>query len=246
MRILLTSGGTKVPIDEVRSITNMSKGTFPTKVGVEILNQKDDLIFLTHKDGKTPMKTEIDLLSTDLYLYRSIVNKIDWAKSKVSNYKEITYNTFSDYYEQLGELVLNKNHQIDAIVLAAAVSDYEVKNPAKGKVRTSAQMNIELEPTPKLISKIRSEWNYEGILVGFKLLVGASKSELVDAARKSVIENGCDFVIANDLKDIKAGNHRAILVFKDSEYTVSKEEVVSEILYNIKMLHKNKIESHAS
>ena len=242
MRILLTSGGTKVPIDEVRSITNMSSGNFGAKIGREILDQRNDLIFLTHKDGKTPMKTEIDLTTGDL---NDISHKINWAKSRIDNYKEIKYDTFDDYYHQLSVLICYGNG-IDAIVLAAAVSDYVVKNPAQGKVRTSAQMNIELEPTPKLISKIRDEWGYKGILVGFKLLVGAAKSDLIDAARRSVVENGCDFVVANDLRDIKAGNHRAILVFKDSEYTVPREEAVSEIFYNIKMLHKNRIESYAS
>lgn len=240
MRILLTSGGTKVPIDDVRSITNMSSGNFGAKIGREILNRWDNLIFLTHKDGKTPIKTEVNLLDVGL---DNIAEKIYWAKSRRMNYQEITYNTFDDYYQHLGELVINSNQisQIDAIVLAAAVSDYVVKNQARGKVRTSDQMNIELKSTPKLISKIKNEWGYKGILVGFKLLVNAEKSELIDAARKSVIENGCDFVVANDLKDIKAGNHRAILVFKDSEYTVLREEAVNEIVYNINMLYKNRI-----
>lgn len=243
MRILLTSGGTKVPIDDVRSITNMSSGNFGAKIGRDILDRWDNLIFLTHKDGKTPIKTEVNLLDGGL---DDIADKIYWAKSRQMSYKEITYNTFDDYYQQLGEQLLNSSNVIDAVVLAAAVSDYVVKNPTRGKVRTSAQMNIELEPTPKIISKIRNEWGYKGILVGFKLLVNAEKSELIDTARKSVIENGCDFVVANDLRDIKAGNHRAILVFKDTEYVVSKEEAVSEILYNIRKLYNNRMMSYAS
>ena len=32
MKILITSGGTKVPIDRVRSITNMSQGTFGSRI----------------------------------------------------------------------------------------------------------------------------------------------------------------------------------------------------------------------
>ena len=31
MKILITSGGTKIPIDLVRPITNMSRGTFGSK-----------------------------------------------------------------------------------------------------------------------------------------------------------------------------------------------------------------------
>jgi phosphopantothenoylcysteine synthetase/decarboxylase len=38
MRVLITSGGTKVPIDGVRDITNMSHGNFGAKIAREFLN----------------------------------------------------------------------------------------------------------------------------------------------------------------------------------------------------------------
>ncbi len=39
MKILITSGGTRVPIDSVRSITNMSKGTYGKNLLVECVNE---------------------------------------------------------------------------------------------------------------------------------------------------------------------------------------------------------------
>ena len=41
MKVLITSGGTKVPIDTVRHIGNMSSGTFGAKIAFQLL----ELIF---------------------------------------------------------------------------------------------------------------------------------------------------------------------------------------------------------
>ena len=37
MKVLITSGGTKVPIDTVRHIGNMSSGTFGAKIAFQLL-----------------------------------------------------------------------------------------------------------------------------------------------------------------------------------------------------------------
>ena len=231
MNILITSGGTKIPIDSVRSITNMSKGTFGAKIATDCLNRGNHVTFLTHKSAKSPMQANLNFMYHDdsTWLYE----KYKWAQSVFSLYTEVQYDTFWEYAGLLEDQV-RKNP--DAILLACAASDYEVVDPVEGKVRTSAQMNIELKPLPKLISKIRNEWNYTGILVGFKLLVGASEEELIESARKSVVENGCDFVIANDLNDIKNGNHKITIVKKYKEYKVPKEKAINTIINQVEIL----------
>ena len=236
MKILITSGGTKIPLDSVRSITNMSQGTFGAKIAKGFLNEGDHVTFLTHKSAKTPVKKQIDLRAQ--IDFNQLLEDYQWTQKILPNYWEIQYDTFDQYAKELE--LRSKFNAFDAILLACAASDYGVPAPMEGKIRSSSQMNIELEPLPKLISKIRTEWDFKGVLVGFKLLVGVKKSELIDSARKSCIENGCDFVIANDLNDIKAGNHRIIIVSKDTEYTVSKEDSINEIIKNVKTLeYKN-------
>ena len=39
MKILITSGGTKIPIDRVRSIMNMSRGTFGSRIADAFFNE---------------------------------------------------------------------------------------------------------------------------------------------------------------------------------------------------------------
>lgn len=239
MNILITSGGTKIPIDSVRSITNMSKGTFGAKIAKEFLNRKNFVTFLTHKSARTPLKTEINL--GEQIDFNSLLEKYQWAQSISSYYNEIQFDTFWEYAALLEKIIKEDNP--DAILLACAASDYETKQ-VEGKVRTSAHMNIELQPLPKLISKIRNDWNYGGILVGFKLLVGSTEEELVSSARKSVIENGCNFVIANDLNDIKAGNHKITIVRKNENYNIQKNKAVESIVNNVEILYNNYVRTN--
>jgi phosphopantothenate--cysteine ligase len=239
LNILITSGGTKIPIDSVRSITNMSKGTFGAKLAKEFLNRKNFVTFLTHKSARTPMKTEINL--DEQIDFNSLLEKYQWAQSVSSYYDELQYDTFWEYADCLERIIKDENP--DAVILAAAASDYET-NPTDGKVRTSAQMNIELKALPKLISKIRNEWNYGGVLVGFKLLVGSTEEELVESARKSVVENQCDFVIANDLNDVKAGNHKITIVRKYENYNVPKNKAVESIVNNVEILCNSSIRNN--
>jgi phosphopantothenate-cysteine ligase len=239
MKILLTSGGTKVPIDDVRSITNMSSGTFGSKLGIEILEHHNTLYFLTAEGAKTPMKITEDLNGKNLdYCIMDIMGQLLKARHYAKSYFEIPYKTYDEYAKWLE--LYTKETNVDAIILAAAVSDYVVSKPVSGKIRSSTDLSIQLEPAEKLIGKIRKEWGYTGILVGFKLLVGATKQELISAAHQSIRNNGCDFVVANDLNDIKRGDHKILLVTPTRVYEHNKESAVEQILKEIKRIKEDK------
>lgn len=246
MRILISSGGTKIPIDSVRSITNMSRGTFGAKLAEAAMIDNNVVYFVTHKDGRTPVKLEVDLKRcTDDQITKALA-KMLWIK-EVSNklYFENPYDTFTDYEVTLGQTI--RAYRPDAVVLAAAVSDYGVKNKTDGKIRSGSDMNIELTPLPKIINKIRGEWAYKGILVGFKLMVGATDKELLETAHKSAKENGCDFVVANDLNDLKRGDHKVMIVTYDGfVQNCPKNDAIQNILnkiYNIYM-EQEKLKSY--
>jgi phosphopantothenoylcysteine synthetase/decarboxylase len=98
------------------------------------------------------------------------------------------------------------------IVLAAAVSDYGVENPVDGKIRSNDMLTIKLKQLPKIIYYIK-EWCPKAKVVGFKLLVNSKERDLIDAAKRSINENNCDLIVANDLRDIKENNHKIHLVY---------------------------------
>jgi phosphopantothenate---cysteine ligase (CTP) len=215
MRILITSGGTKIPIDMVRNITNMSNGTFGSRIAYEALRRDHQVHFLHAKRSLTPftIQEDIFMLPSSCRDYRDRLEQLQWTNNKYGhNYSQSGFNTFDEYAKELETLM---KREYDAVILAAAVSDYTVDNYVDGKIRTGKGLEIKMKPLPKLISKIK-EWNPNIKLVGFKLLVNSTEKELTLAAKKSIVDNKCDLVVANDLRDIKLNDHQLLLVKESS------------------------------
>lgn len=215
MKILVTSGGTKVPIDLVRNITNMSRGTFGSKIATELLKMGHKVIFLKAKGSKTPMSLTVDI--TNGYDVGSFTTWYNQYSKYLDLYTEHEYTTFEDYQRSLS-LTIGTEHP-DIIILAAAVSDYGVDNFVNGKIRSADDFQIKLKVLPKLINKIK-EWSPSSILVGFKLMVNSSEHTLIEAAKKSILDSKCDMVVANDMRDIKDGKHMVHLVYPDKECVI--------------------------
>lgn len=205
MKILITSGGTKIPIDLVRSITNMSRGTFGSKICDAFWHMTPvnaEITFLYAKDSRMP-----ELFQT--------------VGPAIKPVRKIEYKTFEDYKIAIEKLL--SDEKFDIIVCAAAVSDYGVKEVFDGKYRsTEDEMTIRLVKLPKVITKIRS-LNPDAVLCGFKLLVNSTEDELRAAMQKQFDENGLDLCIGNDLRDIKADDHTlTIQVAKKYEPNVQR------------------------
>jgi phosphopantothenoylcysteine decarboxylase/phosphopantothenate--cysteine ligase len=219
MKILLTSGGTKIPIDMVRSITNMSKGTFGSAICKSFLEKDINVDFLMAEGSRTPFELRIKYPNT---VYTAVETEIwlGFVHRYAAYYREYVYKTFDDYKKSLEELL--SQNKYDIVILAAAVSDYEVKNVVQGKIRSSEDNKIELSPLPKLIKKVK-ELNPDIFLVGFKLLVNSTDDELIQEAKKSIEKNNCDVVVANDLRDIRQNNHKLLIVTKNDANIIGKD-----------------------
>lgn len=181
MKVLITSGGTVVKIDAVRKISNMSRGTFGSKIADAFCEEtgKDiQVTFLMAKGSRCPEHLE-----------------------PVQHY----YETFDDYEQKLFGLITEESP--DIIILAAAVSDYGVENYVDGKIRSTDDLVIRLKPLPKLISMVRDAAP-KATICGFKLLVNSTEEELKEACFKSLEQNRLDLIVGNDLRDIKDSNHK--------------------------------------
>jgi phosphopantothenoylcysteine decarboxylase/phosphopantothenate--cysteine ligase len=98
----------------------------------------------------------------------------------------------------------------DALVSAAAISDYTVE-AADSKIRSGQQLRLELQPTPKLLDRVR-EADPALPMVGFKLETGGDDEALVAAARDRLERAGLSFVVANRADVLGAAETRALLV----------------------------------
>jgi len=96
----------------------------------------------------------------------------------------------------------------DALVMAAAVSDYRPSTTAATKLERGAGLSLELEPTPDVLAQIarlargtdrNGETTYEPmaprpILVGF-----AAETGSLDRAADKLRRKGVDLIVANDV-----------------------------------------------
>lgn len=233
MKFLITSGGTKIPIDRVRDITNMSSGTFGAKIAWELLKLGHQVVFYKAKGSKSPMSQTIDLASDQRksgnsfapwHIENTLKSLSAWYKERAQympKYNEFEYSTFDQYQEGL-KFILGVEKP-DVTLLSAAVSDYGVENFMDGKIRSNDMFSIQLKQLPKLIYHVK-EWAPTTKLVGFKLLVESKDYELIDAAKKSIADNKCEMIVANDLSEMKNGKHRIHLVFSKQETITFRDE----------------------
>ncbi|MBN3040540.1 MAG: hypothetical protein JW867_05390 [Candidatus Omnitrophica bacterium] len=182
MKILITAGATWIKIDDVRILTNRFTG----KTG----------LFLCENFRKKGHSVTL------------LINPhcLPGLKQK----GVITYRYFNEFKEQITQLL--KKNKYDAIIHMAAVSDYELKKPAKGKIPSlKNSLYLRLRPTEKIIKKIRSLAE-NSLLIQFKL--EPRRRGLINDAYSSLLANKSNFVVANALEDLK-DKYKGFLVDRD-------------------------------
>jgi len=107
-----------------------------------------------------------------------------------------------------------RGRKYDIVILAAAVSDFRVKNKADVKIKSEKGLTLELEPTPKIIDRVK-ELQPDVFLVGFKAETGLNEEELIEAARKQIKRAGSDLVVANTLQAFGSDENEVLLVAKE-------------------------------
>ena len=225
MNILVTSGGTKVKLDEVRYIGNFSRGGFGARIVTSFLD-----LFDRHQP-QAP--------ATDHHVWHLHAEDARRPTRPSHHYTSVTFDDYDDYAGELEHLL--KNHDFALVFLAAAVSDYGPDQFFEGKIPSDEdELTIHLKRLPKLIRRVRG-WsrNPDCIQVGFKLLCDVSEEKLVRVARDSGTRNGSDFTLANDSKSLLAGRHKVFLVrhpergHEVEEFPVTTQERVDLLVRRI-------------
>lgn len=200
MKVLITSGGCKVPIDDVRHIGNFSSGRYGAELADAFTTAGHDVTFFCEKGSREPIYV--------YHKYTDDLKVLTGVNPRIFRYK--------DYDEYLSVKEIIKREQPDVIISAAAISDYIV-DKTEGKISSDEdELVIKLRKGEKVIKSFR-ELAPNAIIVGFKLLVSPTVSEAYDAISK--ISKYTDYVVYNDLTDLKKGNStRVIIDTLDSSY----------------------------
>ena len=188
--VLVTAGNTSVPIDQVRTLSNVFKGRTGEAIARSAAIAGWNVTLLS--SANAPERGDPERLT------------------------RIRYRTFDELAERMETQVRTGGHQ--AVIHSAAVSDYRpvgmiglhadgtsvdlsLDEAASSKIASSySEVLLRLAPTYKIVDRIRGAWGFTGTLVKFKLQVGMSDDGLLGIARQSRGQSDADWIVANCLE----------------------------------------------
>lgn len=214
-KFIITAGGASERIDNVRKITNSSSGKLGMLIADCLLKERNDILiyYVCSKNSLRPSDDRVHVLEVEGTL--DLKNTLeDLLLSNEINYF-IHSMAVSDY---MTDFVTNLSNIKESITKSSNIDEaFENIEAIKGNKISSYEDNlvVVLKPTPKIISIIKN-LSPSTYLVGFKLLDGVSKLELINTAKKLRDKNRCDLVVANDLSSIRNGEHIAYIIDNDN------------------------------
>lgn len=232
--VLITAGGTVEAIDGVRGITNFSSGKLGSMIADTL---KDSKVFLI-KGTKSVMPKNINKNIT--IIETTDTQSVQEAIEQIMNNNKVDYfihaMAISDYTV---DKVVSVEELIDSIDDKMTYSKNDIinllKNPPsitnRNKVSSSIkQPLIYLKQTAKIIATIKQKWP-DVKLIGFKLLNGVSKDELIKVATASLEKTNAEYIVANDLTGISKTHHKAYIVDHDGVLleTSTKQELANAL-----------------
>jgi phosphopantothenoylcysteine decarboxylase/phosphopantothenate--cysteine ligase len=130
------------------------------------------------------------------------------------------------------ELEQAMGSEADAIIMAAAVSDFRVSEPFKGKLSRGDSLKLELEPTKDLIAAYCAK-NPKAFAVAFTL--AGSNQNVSELARKKLWDKGVHLMIGNTTEALGAADVSVSLVDREKSENISgsKAEVARHILERV-------------
>ncbi len=233
-KIIITAGGTSERIDNVRKITNSSSGKLGMAIADHLLKENDDLLiyYVCSKNSLKPSDERVKIIEIDgtMSLKNEVENLLLNEKIDYFIHSMAVSDYMTDYVTTIERIKTSVRNSKD---LNEAFSNIEIINGSK---ISSYEDNlvIVLKPTPKIISIIK-DLSPSTYLVGFKLLDGVPKEELIEVAKKLRDKNRCDLVVANDLSNIRNGKHIGYIIDKDDEIEESrgKDEIAKSLVRRI-------------
>lgn len=186
-RILITAGGTREPIDSVRYIGNLSSGRTAASLCDALIRAGHEVLWLGAESAQRPSLP----------------------------CEQRTYVSFTDLQSSLREILSSQS--FDAVIHAAAVSDYSVDRIERGdavlaagnaKLSSAGEISLHLKLNPKLLDQLRSWSNNKQLrIIGFKLTDTTDSVQRAQAITQLFERAKVDWVVHNDLQQIKPDSH---------------------------------------
>lgn len=193
--IVVTAGGTREKIDDVRFIGNRSSGKMGYALAAEVFLRGATTVLISAPTTLVP-PPGVELVP-------------------VTN------------VEEMKEAVVNRSKNADAVIMAAAVGDFRVLKPVRGKIkRAQGLKSLDLAPTQDILSEIGRKRKKGQVLVGF----AAEAENLVANAKAKLKAKNLDLIVANDITrpDIGFGSDYNQVVMIDRSGNVESTERITK------------------
>ena len=135
---------------------------------------------------------------------------------------------------QMKDAVAKATAQADALIMAAAVADYQSRSVAKAKIKKEAlNLTLELVRTADILTEVKGDF----VKVGF----AAESEDIVANARQKLEKKQLDLIVANDITDASSGfgtdTNKVTLIDRDGKVEslplLTKREVADKILNKV-------------
>jgi len=222
LRVVLTAGGTREPIDDVRHVSNVAGGNLPAAMANVLLADGAEVHYIHGPGARLPGRVAIDLevvgLSEDALNQRlsAWIREAEQGRAALAAGRLWLHpiETACQAAETLARVVTEVQPQL--VVCAMAVADFApVVHPGKlaSQGHEDDGLTLHMLPTTKAIDGVKRA-HPACQLLGFKLLSGANEAELRDAAVHLGERSGADLIFGNDIMDYRVGHRRGILFAK--------------------------------
>nr|XP_008527967.1 PREDICTED: phosphopantothenate--cysteine ligase [Equus przewalskii] len=203
--VLVTSGGTKVPLEArpVRFLDNFSSGRRGAASAEAFLAAGYGVLFLYRARSAFP------------------------EAAAAGTFLAVEFTTLADYLHllQAAAQALNPLGSSAMFYLAAAVSDFyvPVSEMPQHKIQSSGgPLQITMKMVPKMLSPLVKDWAPKAFIISFKL--ETDPSIVIDRARNALEIYRHQVVVANILESLRS---LVVIITKDSEtkLLLSEEEL---------------------
>jgi phosphopantothenoylcysteine synthetase/decarboxylase len=169
---VITAGGTREAIDDVRHVGNAATG----ELGHNLAEVYANLGF------------QVLLLAAGDVFHRF---------GTLQGVNHQVFTSAESLQEQLLAIGATR-----LVLQSAAVSDYTPFRAEGKLSSDNDELTIHMRRTAKILPQLRNHFGPTTSLVGFKLLSGVSEKVLVDTAHRQIETCRTDFCVANDLSEI--------------------------------------------
>jgi len=231
-RVVVTGGGTREKIDEVRYLSNFSSGKMARALALALYSRGADVCYITSTgdEGLPDDLYVIDIESSEELLNYTVDAVRVAKKGKMS---KATMNSSDPMH-----LIQKKPF----LFMAAAVSDFTPKYPQKGKLKKThlgAEWSLELRETEDILTALNKEGIYT---VAFKAEMDDEKG--LEYARGLLKKKEVDAVcynLLNDSESFGTDDNEITLICKERELSLGRSDKLSlafNILNSLKDLEK--------